>query len=482
MAAVFPWSRESPVVALALVLGFALYLILISWGHQGARRLLLGREDETPRLARVMPDTTRRTLARTISWGVGVLTTYLVVYATTWVWQPFDEVAFTPLMQHLPAVLTLFGIFVGANLLLDGVHRLVQYLGGSATRKPVRAMNAQVLGVLERFFRLVIFITSGITTSVVVLDTLGYSAGAGEAILAWFRDQAGSLFLLGALIGVGWAGAHISRAIIGEMRYTSRRFSPQVIDAMGSVVRGALFTVLGLVGLITLLNAVGQGAVGGTLVVVLSSFIGLTVAMAGTGSIGNALSGAVIVSFRPYDKGERIIVHDNIMADVEEVSLMFTKVRTPERTLIEIPNNQILAKPIINLSRSGPHAIKVKLGIGYDVSHSLVRKLAIEAALATEEILKDPAPQLFARNLGSYAIEYELFAFTRNPRHLEPRSELLGNLQDRFYGAGVEIMTPDIYVLRKGKTAEPEGFVRVAVDAPRRVPEEPREEPAASKE
>ena len=480
MAAVFPWSRESPVLALALILAAAGYLIGMTVVYQLVRRRLFASGSTGATLLDRLPDSTRATLRRAAAWGGAILTAYLAMLASTRVWQPFTQLVYQPALAALPKVLTVAAILLGASLLLDSVALATRYFAGESERKPRRPLNAQVLHVLERFLRYVIFISAGTGLLIALLSAFGYSGNAEAAILAWFQTQAGSLVLLATLIGIGWVGARITRAITAEVRFTSKRFSPQVVDAMGAVVRGAMFTVLGIVGIITLLNAVGQGAIGGTLVVVLTSFIGLTVAMAGTGSIGNALSGAVLISFRPYDRGDRIVIGDNLTCDVEEVSLMFTKVRTLAREAVEVPNNQILSKPIVNLSRSGPHAIVVTMGIGYDASHDLVRRLAVEAALATDGIVNDPAPKLHARNLGNYAIDYELYAFTRNPRHLDIRSALLGNLQQTFYGAGVEIMTPDIYVLRKGKTAEPEGYVRVAVEAPLRSHEAPDTPPRAN--
>lgn len=468
VAAVFPWTRDSPVVALVLILGAAAYVIGLAAIYQILGRRVFAAGGVGAQALDRLPTSMRATLRRAVAWTTGILTAYLGMFALTRVWQPITQLVYEPAIVALPEVLAIAAILLGASLLLESVAILTRYFAGESERRPRRPLNAQVLHVLERFFRYVIFASAGTAVIIAALSAFGYSGNAEEAVLAWFQTQAGSLVLLATLIGIGWAGSRITRAVTSEVRYTSQRFSPQVIDAMGAVVRGAMFTVLGLVGIITLLNAVGQGAIGGTLVVVLTSFIGLTVAMAGTGSIGNALSGAVLISFRPYDRGDRVIISDGLTCDVEEVSLMFTKVRTLARETLEVPNNQILAKPIVNLSRSGPHAVVVKMGIGYDVSHDLVRRLAVEATLATDGFVNEPAPKLHARNFGSYAIEYELYAYTRNPRHLDIRSALLGKLQETFYGAGVEIMTPDIYVLRKGKTAEGEGYVRVAVDAPLR--------------
>ena len=66
-----------------------------------------------------------------------------------------------------------------------------------------------------------------------------------------------------------------------------------------------------------------------------------------------------------------------------------------------------------------------------------------EAAAQTERILADPPPQIWQKDLGDYAVEYELCAATNRPEAMFAiHSALCRNVLDAFNRVGVEIMTP----------------------------------------
>lgn len=52
--------------------------------------------------------------------------------------------------------------------------------------------------------------------------------------------------------------------------------------------------------------------------------------------------------------------------------------------------------------------LTVSAGIGYDVDWRTLHKLIIERALATEHVLRDPAPVVWPSALADYAVNYEL--------------------------------------------------------------------------
>jgi hypothetical protein len=66
-----------------------------------------------------------------------------------------------------------------------------------------------------------------------------------------------------------------------------------------------------------------------------------------------------------------------------------------------------------------------------------------EAAAQTEHILADPPPQIWQKDLGNYAVEYEFRAATDRPEAMFGiHRALCRNVLDAFNGVEVEIMTP----------------------------------------
>ena len=83
-----------------------------------------------------------------------------------------------------------------------------------------------------------------------------------------------------------------------------------------------------------------------------------------------------------------------------------------------------------------------------------IHELLISAAKATESIEKEPAPFVLQTSLDDFYVSYELNAYTSHSLQM-PRiySELHQNIQDRFFEAGVEIMSPHFSAIRDGNAA-----------------------------
>jgi len=89
--------------------------------------------------------------------------------------------------------------------------------------------------------------------------------------------------------------------------------------------------------------------------------------------------------------------------------------------------------------------------IGYDAPWRTIHKLLIDAALRTKYILHDPVPFVLQANLQDSYVQYEINAYTDHPLQMPfIYSDLHANIQDSFFEAGVEIMSPIFHALRDG--------------------------------
>ena len=70
-------------------------------------------------------------------------------------------------------------------------------------------------------------------------------------------------------------------------------------------------------------------------------------------------------------------------------------------------------------------------------------------------MLEDPEPFVLQKALQDFYVEYELNAYTAEPREI-PRtySELHQNIQDKFNEAGLEILSPHFRAHRRGESGD----------------------------
>ncbi len=185
-----------------------------------------------------------------------------------------------------------------------------------------------------------------------------------------------------------------------------------------------------------------------------SLFVGALFTLGASSSVSNLISGVILTYTRSFRIGDRIQVGETT-GDVITRGLFVSRLRTIYNEEVTVPNNVALGGRVVNYSSVGGReglALRVSAGIGYDVEWRQVHDLMKSAALATEHILDDPAPIVIQNELGDFAVQYELVAWTDDPKSMvRTRSELRQNVLDRFNEAGVEIMTPNVNAVRNAK-------------------------------
>jgi small-conductance mechanosensitive channel len=104
-------------------------------------------------------------------------------------------------------------------------------------------------------------------------------------------------------------------------------------------------------------------------------------------------------------------------------------------------------------SRTRGLILHTTVTIGYDAPWRKVHDLLIEAALGTPDILPSPRPFVWQTALNDFYVTYEINAYTAMPHTMpETYAALHARIQDSFYAAGVEIMSPHYTSVRDGNT------------------------------
>ena len=188
-----------------------------------------------------------------------------------------------------------------------------------------------------------------------------------------------------------------------------------------------------------------------------SVFIGVLVSLASSSALANMIAGVVLTYTGAFRLGDRVKVGDSF-GDIIEASLLATRVRTIKNEDITIPNSVVLNSSVINYSREARTLgliLHTSVTIGYDVPWRKVHDLLIEAALATPGVLQEPRPFVWQTALNDFYVTYEINAYTDSPREMiDIYAALHARIQDTFFAAGVEIMSPHYTSLRDGNAIE----------------------------
>jgi small-conductance mechanosensitive channel len=176
-------------------------------------------------------------------------------------------------------------------------------------------------------------------------------------------------------------------------------------------------------------------------------FAGLMVTLGSAGFIGQVMSGLMVVYSRALKPGELVRVND-VVGMVSEVGMLSTRIVSPTREEITIPNASLVGSTVTNYSRlaseNGVTFVSTAVTIGYDVPWRQVHGLLVRAAERTPGIRAAPPAYVVQRALSDFYVDYELRApLVRAEERFRVLSDLHAQIQDAFNEFGVQIMSPN---------------------------------------
>lgn len=187
---------------------------------------------------------------------------------------------------------------------------------------------------------------------------------------------------------------------------------------------------------------------------------GLAFALAAQDTLSNVFGSAMIFGDQPFVVGDWIR-YGQTEGIVEAIGLRSTRIRTWEDTLISVPNREIAAQAIENVSRFKARRVYVKLGITYESKAEGVEKAVqiIRDILDGNERVR-PGHYIYFTDFadsGLVLMVYYFVKFTDWRTYLTARQEVNLEILRGFEKAGISIAYPTrmLHLAGDGRPAEP---------------------------
>jgi small-conductance mechanosensitive channel len=175
-----------------------------------------------------------------------------------------------------------------------------------------------------------------------------------------------------------------------------------------------------------------------------SVLVGLMISLGSAGLVNQVMSGFTLTYSRALRRGDYVRVGD-AEGTVTHVGTLSTKIETPRREEITVPNAVMIAQRVTNYSRNADAGVfmPTRVTIGYDAPWRKVEALLLSAAAATDGVRQEPPPMVFQTALQDFYVEYTLLVcLTEQARRALIFDRLHANIQDCFNESGVQIMSP----------------------------------------
>jgi small-conductance mechanosensitive channel len=215
---------------------------------------------------------------------------------------------------------------------------------------------------------------------------------------------------------------------------------------MGTLMQVLATLVVGLLGLLTLLDAFNvslRGILGAL------GVGGLAVALALQDTLSNFFAGFYVSLARQIRLGDFIKLDSGQIGYVIDISWRSTTLREPSNNLIVIPNNKLAQSIVTNYSLPERRvASQVGVGVSYDADASHVEQVLSDIASAAigqvPGLLKEPAPSVQLNpGFGDSALNFSVgFSVAEYNDQYLVQHELRKRILRRFKEEGIEIPYP----------------------------------------
>ena len=184
---------------------------------------------------------------------------------------------------------------------------------------------------------------------------------------------------------------------------------------------------------------------------------GLAFALAAQDTIANFFGSLVVALDRPFKVGDAVRIGAN-EGTVEDIGLRSTKVRTPQRTLISIPNKAVASESIVNLTRMPQRRVDQMLGLTYETTPEQMEAILsdIRGILKAESGVHQDTVVVNFVNYGASSLDIQILYFTADPnwaKHLELRERINLKIMRAVAARGLSFAFPTQTVQLDGHIA-----------------------------
>ncbi len=143
---------------------------------------------------------------------------------------------------------------------------------------------------------------------------------------------------------------------------------------------------------------------------------GLAFALAAQDTLANVFGSVVVAVDQPFRVGDFVKI-GSFEGVVEDIGLRSTRLRTPDRTLISIPNKTVAAEAINNFTRMPQRRVLQTIGVTYGSKADQVDGLVddIRAMLRADPEVHPQTILVHFLNFGACSLDIQIIYFSANP-------------------------------------------------------------------
>ncbi|GAA5505833.1 mechanosensitive ion channel family protein [Novipirellula caenicola] len=236
-------------------------------------------------------------------------------------------------------------------------------------------------------------------------------------------------------------------------RTTQGKSSANLGRVMGRIAQWAL----NFVGLILAVTIMAPSITPGKLLTSLG-IGGIAIGFAFKDILQNFMAGLLILLNEPFKIGDQIVSGDH-EGTVESIETRATLIKTYDGKRVVIPNSQIFTNPVVVNTAYDAVRTQYDVGVGYGDDLRQAAKIILNTLESTEGVVREPAPDVVATELGGSSVVLRARWWTEPQRANVVRvgNAVISDIKEALDDAGVDMPYPTNVTLLHDQTEDRDG-------------------------
>jgi len=180
---------------------------------------------------------------------------------------------------------------------------------------------------------------------------------------------------------------------------------------------------------------------------------GLAIGLALKDSLSNFSSGVMLVFFRPFKVGDAINAA-GVAGTVDAIGMFSTTVKTPDNSVVTVPNSLIYSGTITNMTAEVERRISFTISISYEDDLLDAKQMIRDIVESDRRVRKSPAPDVLVQDLLPNGVSLAVNAWVATGDFGATRSDLLERIRVAMADRGFSVPHERVRLLERAAQVE----------------------------
>ncbi|WP_233266443.1 mechanosensitive ion channel family protein [Cobetia sp. L2A1] len=196
-----------------------------------------------------------------------------------------------------------------------------------------------------------------------------------------------------------------------------------------------------------LLTALDQLGVDTTSMIAALGAAGLAIGLALQSSLSNLASGFLLVTLRPFKKGDYVEAAGT-SGSVDQITMLQTRLVTPDNRKVTVPNSSVMSNTITNFSALPTRRLDLVVGVSYDDDIRKVKAVLEELVAGDERIMKEPSHLIAVAELADSSVNFNFRMWCQASDYWKLKWDMNERIKLTFDERGISIPYPqrDVHI------------------------------------